>query len=152
MKWHLEKRLLKELTPHPKNPRRLSKLQSKHLQQSIDSFGMIDKPIINTDGMIIGGHQRVALLKKTKNCKDIDCWVPDSPLTEKQCDELNIRLNRNNGEFDWDILGNDWNLEELIEWGFEEKDIMLPEEVETKPKKNKTESKTICPECGHEFE
>ena len=42
--------------------------------------------------------------------------------------ELNIRLNRNNGEWDWDKLANEFDLSELIDWGFDAKDLGVFEE------------------------
>jgi len=64
--WKLETRPIEELTPHHKNPRKLSKHDAEHLQSSMERFGVIDKPIINPDGKIIGGHQRLAILAKMK--------------------------------------------------------------------------------------
>lgn len=126
MQWHLEKRNINDLKDHPKNPRQLSKHDAEHLQKSIDKFGLIDKPIINLDNQIIGGHQRKAILKKLK-IKEIDCWVPDKELTQEQVDELNVRLNKNTGTFDFDILANEWNLDDLLEWGFTPEEFQIEE-------------------------
>src|ERR1044072_6304700 len=113
IKWHLEKRKIKDLIPHPKNPRRLSKDQAYHLQTSLEKFGIADKPIINSNNIIIGGHQRLQILKKMGE-KEIDCWVPDHQLSHSEIDEMNIRLNKNLGEWDWDILANEWDVAELV--------------------------------------
>jgi DNA modification methylase len=121
--WKLEKRLIKDLKRHPKNPRQLSKEQERHLRTSLDKFGIAEKIIINQDNTIIGGHQRVQILKNKKH-KEIDCWVPERRLTEKEVDELNIRLNKNTGDWDWDVLANQWEIADLIEWGF------TPDELE----------------------
>lgn len=115
--WHLEKRKIKDLKPHPKNPRELSKDQERHLSVSIKKFGVAEKPVINTNGTIIGGHQRLRILKKDK-IKEIECWVPDRELNTTEIDELNIRLNKNTGQWDYDILANQWDLKDLLEWGF----------------------------------
>ena len=79
MKWSLVTVPIKQLKEHPNNPRSLSKDQAAHLQKSLDRFGLIDKPIINTDYTIIGGHQRLKLLKKNK-LKEVECWMPDETL------------------------------------------------------------------------
>lgn len=115
--WHLEKRLIKDLVPHSKNPRILTKDQAMHLQISLEKYGIADKPILNTDNTIIGGHQRLRILSLLDH-KEIECWVPDRQMTPNEVDELNIRLNRNTGDWDWDVLANEWEIDELITWGF----------------------------------
>lgn len=115
--WKLEKRNIKSLKNHPKNPRKMSSHDAEHLKKSLEKFGLIDKPIINTDNMIIGGHQRLSVLKKM-GVEEIECYVPDEPLSQEDIDELNLRLNRNTGEWDWDILANEWDPTELIDAGF----------------------------------
>lgn len=127
--WKLEKRLIKDLKEHPKNPRQLTKDQERNLRKSLDKFGLADKPIINTDGTIIGGHQRLRILKK--ELKEIECWVPERPLTDKEVDEMNIRLNRNLGEWDFDVLANEWEIPDLLDWGFNPDELSLgAEEIE----------------------
>lgn len=120
--WTLERRELKNLTEHPHNPRKISPQDEEHLKKSLEKFGQVDKIIINTDGQIIGGHQRKKILKKM-GIKEIDCWVPDRMLDEKEVDELNIRLNKNVGEFDFDILEKNFELSDLMEWGFSEENF-----------------------------
>lgn len=124
--WHLETRKLSQLKDHPKNPRQLSAHDAAHLTVSIDKFGLIDKPIINVNGEIIGGHQRKKILKKLA-IKEVECWVPNRELNQKEVDELNIRLNRNTGDFDYDILANQWEITDLLDWGFEMDDLQLGE-------------------------
>lgn len=123
IKWHLEQRKLSSLKPYHKNPRYIKEKDAEHLKTSIEKFGLIDKPIINPDGTIIGGHQRINVLDKT-NTTSIDCWIPDKPLDEKQIEELNIRLNKNSGDWDWDVLANEWNSEDLLNWGFTEEELI----------------------------
>jgi ParB-like chromosome segregation protein Spo0J len=122
IEWRLEKRLIKDLIPHSKNPRYLNKDQAKQLKTSITKFGLIDVPIINNDNTIIGGHQRISILKDEGE-SEVNCWVPDSLLTEQEVDELNIRLNKNTGSWDFDILANDWDMRDLVEWGFSVKEL-----------------------------
>jgi ParB-like chromosome segregation protein Spo0J len=150
--WHLEKRLIKDLKPHPKNPRMLSKHDAAHLQKSLEKFGIIDKPIITGSGLIIGGHQRISILKKM-GAKEVLCYVPDKDLTDEDIDELNIRLNRNCGEWDYDILANEWKEDVLFESGFTKEELSLGdvEDVETKPQADSVKKKKMCPACGHEF-
>ena len=148
--WHIETRLIKDLKPHPKNPRQLSKDQARQLRKSIETFGLSDKPIINLDNTIIGGHQRISVLK-TMKWKEVECWVPDRLINEKEAEELCIRLNRNHGAFDYDVLANEFDLSDLLEYGFsmEELELIPTEELESKYKPKK-KLKT-CPSCGHAF-
>ena len=133
MKWHLETHPIKSLKQHPKNPRILTRDQLFHLERSLDKFGLIDKPIINTDKTVIGGHQRIRTLQKM-GAKDVECWVPDEQLDDKDVEELNIRLNKNVGEWDWDTLANVWDADELIKYGFTEEEL-LDEKVVSKKKR-----------------
>lgn len=129
--WTLVERNIEDLKPSAKNPRTLSKEQAKQLERSIAKFGLIDRPIINFDDTIIGGHQRILLCKE----KVIECWAPDHLLSEKDADELSVRLNRNTGSWDYDVLANQWEMDDLLEWGFSAKDLL--EEPEPKTPKSK---------------
>ncbi len=150
MQWHIENRKIKDLKDYSKNPRKLTHEQAAHLQVSLEKFGLIDKPIINTDNTIIGGHQRVRLLKKMRH-KEVECYVPEQQLTEKELEELNIRLNKNTGEWDWECLGNEWEPLDLLSYGFDEQEIFgksdQNEEEDNKEKKDKKQKE--CPACGH---
>jgi len=124
LKWHLEKRAVKELIPYSKNPRTLSEKQAEHLKISLNKFGLIDRPCINLDGTIIGGHQRLSLIDlPADGC--IEVMVPNRHLNEEELEELNIRLNKNTGEWDFDILANEWEITDLLQWGFEPGELGL---------------------------
>ena len=149
MKWTLQKFKLDQLTDYHKNPRKLTKEQHVHLKASIEKFGLIDKPICTKDGLIIGGHQRKNILKKL-GIKEVECYVPDEQLDAQQIEELNIRLNKNGGSFDFDILANEFEQNDLINWGFTHFDLesfMVDEENKTK-KPQKDKQKLVCPNCG----
>jgi ParB-like chromosome segregation protein Spo0J len=152
IQWHLEKRLIKDLKPHPNNPRQISKDQMRHLATSIERFGLIDKPIINLDNRIIGGHQRVTHLKSEK-AKEVECMVPDRILEDKEVDELMIRLNRNHGDFDYDVLANAFDIPCLLDWGFLPDELELSvTDIETDDKPGEPDpKKKTCPNCGHEL-
>lgn len=151
--WTLQTIAIKELKDHPKNPRQINKEQMVHLENLIKKFGLIDKPIVNADKMIIGGHQRIKILKKMK-AKTVECWVPDHQLTEEEIDHLCIGLNLNQGKWDWDILANNFEPLDLLNWGFTEEQLLgLSKEIEsiesdTEEKQKKTKE---CPACGHQF-
>ncbi len=123
--WTLRTFRLDELTDYYKNPRSLSEKEFKQLKTSLDKFGMIDKPIVNLDSAntIIGGHQRKHVMEAT-GVTECECWIPDRELSEKEVEELNIRLNKNTGSWDFDTLANEFQLDDLLEWGFEEHDLL----------------------------
>lgn len=150
LKWSLTLKKVSELKEHPNNPRKLTDTQYTHIKQSLEKFGIVEKPVINIDGTIIGGHQRLKILRNMQ-VKTIECWIPSRLLNEEEVNELNIRLNKNHGEFDYDILANCFENADLYCWGFEMEQLLGAADVteeEDKPKKTK---KKECPNCGHEF-
>lgn len=162
--WHLEVLPIKKLKEHPKNPRQISKDQFYHLKNLITKFGLIDKPIVNKDWTIIGGHQRIKVLKKMK-AKTVECWIPDVQLEDEDLDHLCIGLNLNQGKFDYDILANEWEPLDLLKWGFTEEQLIgkyketeekiksaaKEEEVDLEDSEEKKKKKHMCPSCGYEF-
>ena len=106
------------------NPRQLTKAQYKNLRDSIDRFGLVDPIIVNKNkdrkNIIIGGHQRVKVAKDMK-IEVVPCLELD--LTYEKESELNVRLNRNTGEWDMDSLANFFDVDELMDWGFNEKEF-----------------------------
>ena len=123
--WQLKTYKLADLTDYFKNPRHITETEFKQLKKSLDTFGLIDKPIINADAAntIIGGHQRKHVLEANGET-ECECWVPDRELTEREVEELNIRLNKNTGSWDFDTLANEFELPDLIEWGFTEYELL----------------------------
>ena len=129
MKWKLVKKKLSEVKPYSKNPRQMTKKGMEDLHKSSDKFGLAEPIVINTDGVVIGGHARLLALKE-KGTKEFDCYIPDRKLTEKELQELNVRLNKNiAGEFDFDILANEFEFEDLLEWGFDKIELGMVDEV-----------------------
>ncbi|QDP48276.1 MAG: hypothetical protein Unbinned585contig1001_46 [Prokaryotic dsDNA virus sp.] len=113
---------INKLKPATYNPRQISTKQYKDLKESIERFDLVDPIIINKDFTIIGGHQRYKICKELKH-KEIDCVVLD--LSKEEERELNIRLNKSGGEFDMDVLANEFNIDDLVDWGFKHIDLGL---------------------------
>jgi hypothetical protein len=90
--------------------------------------------------MIIGGHQRKKILETLLGYDpdyQIDVRVPDRELSIDEARELNIRLNKNTGSWDFDTLANEFELDDLLDWGFDKQELDLdlwagdaPEDVE----------------------
>jgi hypothetical protein len=153
IKWNLKQLAIKSLKDHPKNPRQIGKNQFQHLSDLIAKFGLIDKPIVNADYTIIGGHQRIKVLIKNK-VKFVECWLAEQQLSDSDVDELCIGLNLHQGIFDYDILGNIWDPIELLGYGFTEDQLLgsCGNEIDGGETEKKSKSKKkSCPACGHEF-
>jgi len=102
------------------NPRFIKENKFKKLVKSIKEFPeMLEKrPIIVDENMIVlGGNMRL------RACKDAgfkEVWIEQViDWTEKQKREFIIKDNVGFGEWDWDILGNEYSFEELAEWGLD---------------------------------
>ena len=117
---NIEKIEINKLKPATYNPRQISTKDFKSLKESITKFGLVDPIIVNKCYTIIGGHQRYKICKDL-DYKDIGCIILD--LDKEQERELNIRLNKNTGEFDMDILANEFDIDELVDWGFKHIDL-----------------------------
>ncbi len=111
----IEVKKISELKPAPYNARISTKKQEGHLKKSLEKFGIVEPIVFNKrSGYIVGGHFRVRELKKL-GYKEVHCVVVD--LNDQDERELNIRLNANTGEYDWDKIANQWEAEQVKEWG-----------------------------------
>jgi DNA modification methylase len=121
---------IKDLNPAAYNPRKLTKKQGDDIRQSLDRFGFVDPVIVNSNperhNVIIGGHQRVKIWELMGNETVPVFYVSLDESSEK---ELNVRLNKNSGEWDWDILANEFDTEDLKSWGFEDFDFQITTEL-----------------------
>lgn len=121
----IKQRKIKELIGAEYNPRELTKKQYNDLRSSLNRFGIIDPVIVNAHpdrkNIIIGGHQRTRVWEEMGN--DTIPTVEVS-LTLEQEKELNVRLNKNTGQFDMDMLSNFFEVSDLMEWGFEEAELV----------------------------
>jgi len=117
---NIEKIQIDKLKAATYNPRQISTKQYKDLKESITKFGLVDPIIVNKCFTIIGGHQRYKICKDLEY-KDIGCIILD--LNKEQERELNIRLNKNTGDFDMDILANEFDIDQLVDWGFKHIDL-----------------------------
>jgi len=111
---------ISELKQAEYNPRRMTNKQYEDLKNSLEKFGCTIPIVINADSTIVGGHQRVRIMRELGAE-----FVPAVRVNLSKEDEreLNIRLNKNTGEFDLDILANNFDIDELKDWGF--KDVEL---------------------------
>jgi DNA modification methylase len=117
-------RQTKELIPAEYNPRQIDKDAFEQLKASLESFECVEPAVININpdrlNIIVGGHQRIKAAKALK-WKEFPCIEVDLPLEREK--ELNVRLNKNTGEFDFDLLANHFEVDDLVDWGFDESEF-----------------------------
>ena len=134
--WTNEKRKLSQLKPWPRNPRQIKQDQAKRLGESFDQFGQVETLAIGPDGEIYNGHQRLNVLMVEHGADyEVDVRVASRPLTEKEREKLTVYLHKGAaGEWDFDVLANEFELDDLLDWGFDKKeldlDLWLPETPE----------------------
>jgi hypothetical protein len=105
---------------NPNNPRLIKDDKFTKLVQSIKDFPeMLEiRPIVvNFDMVVLGGNMRLKACKKA-GIKEIPIIIADN-LTEEQQREFLIKDNVSGGEWDWDMLANEWDAEELTDWGLD---------------------------------
>lgn len=126
LEWKTEKRKINDLVPYEHNPRQMTEKQNKDLTKSLEKFNLVEIPAINVDGTILAGHQRLRIMQTVgRGDEEIDVRVPNRQLTEKEVQEYNIRSNKNTGEFDFDILANAFETEDLLDWGFDPTELKI---------------------------
>ena len=127
------------------NPRTLSKKQFEDLKNSLERFGFVDPVIINKNpernNIIIGGHQRTRVWKSLGK-RTVPVVELNLSLEHEQ--ELNIRLNKNTGGWDFDMLANNFDYNSLSDWGFEEKELFYSVDDVDEDKNEKEK----CECCG----
>jgi hypothetical protein len=116
----IEQIALSEVTINPNNPRSIKDERFEKLVKSIQEFPEMLKlrPIVVDNNMVVlGGNMRLQACKKAKLKK---VWIiKASELTEEQKKEFIIKDNIGFGEWDWEMLANEWETEKLEEWGLE---------------------------------
>ncbi|QQR55032.1 DNA modification methylase [Candidatus Peregrinibacteria bacterium] len=112
------------LNPAPYNPRRWDKKAEADLTDSIKRFGLIDPILVNSAterrNIVIGGHFRLKIAKEL-GYKEVP--VVFIKITEEERErELNLRLNRNQGAWDMELLRN-FDISLLLDVGFDDSDL-----------------------------
>ena len=113
------------------NPRQLTNDQFNQISDSIKRFGIVDPIIVNKnkerEDIIIGGHQRIKVAKDL-NIEKVPTVELDLSYDKER--ELNIRLNKNSGDWDYDVLADVFEMDDLKLWGFDEDEILNIQEDE----------------------
>ena len=119
---------LSEVKANPNNPRTIKDEKFKKLVASIKGFPeMLSlRPIVvNDDMVVLGGNMRLKACKEA-GLKEVPI-IKASDLTDEQQKEFIIKDNVGFGEWDWDMLGNEWDVEQLQDWGLDVPDFAQTE-------------------------
>ncbi len=119
-----------DVKANPNNPRIIKDDKFKKLVKSIQDFPEMLKlrPIIvNDDMVVLGGNMRLKACKEA-GVKTIPI-IKASLLTEEKQKEFIVKDNVGYGEWDWDDLANNWDAEQLTDWGL---DIPIFNEIDEK--------------------
>ena len=141
----MQKVKINAIKTNPKNPRLIKDDKFKKLVKSIQEFPqMLElRPIVvDENNIILGGNMRYKACIEA-GLKEIYILKAED-LTEQQKDEFIVKDNVGFGEWDWDILANEWDTEKLQDWGLdlpldvsvqeleaEEDDYEIPNEINT---------------------
>lgn len=122
--WVERKVSVTDLIPASYNPRKISTKEREELTKSINQFGRVEPIVVNTGtraNCVIGGHQRLKIYADL-GIDTVEAKVPSRELTEAEEKELNLRLNKNQGSWDEELL-KDFDVDLLLGVGFEDHEL-----------------------------
>ena len=140
---------IEEIKNNPNNPRLLKDDKFKKLVSSIKSFPEMLKVrpiVVNDDNIVLGGNMRLKACKEA-GLKEVYV-LKASGFTEEQQKEFIIKDNVGFGEWDWELIANEWNAEEVTDWGldlplFEEDEVLEAEEDNFEAEEGGTETDIV---------
>ena len=121
---------IRQVRSNPDNPRFIKGDKFEKLVKSIREFPqMLElRPIVvNKDMIVLGGNMRLKACEEA-GIEQVPIIFADN-LTEEQQKEFIIKDNSSFGEWDWDLLANEWETQDLIDWGMDIPDDWAAEEV-----------------------
>ena len=137
---------LTDIIPNPNNPRIIKDDKFKKLVESIKGFPEMLKlrPIVVNDQMVVlGGNMRLKACKEA-GLKEVEI-IKASDLTEEQQKEFIIKDNVGFGEWDWDMIANEWDAEQVTDWGLDIPEFMQTKEEKQQEAHQKLTEKFIVP-------
>ena len=134
------------------NPRKINKKAYEALKKSLIEFPemkQLREIVVDENLTILGGHQRIYALKELGYT---DVTVKQVlGLTEKQKREFIIKDNTASGEWDTDVIANQWDIEELENWGVPSFNLGDIGDQDKETSETKEKDLHVCPSCGMEF-
>lgn len=163
--WHTVQKPVEALKDYAFNPRKITEVQLKVLAESLTKFNYVAPVVVNADHTIIAGHQRIRALKLLGREKEvIEVRMPSRLLSDEEVKELNVIDNKVGGDFDFEILSNNFDADFLQYIGFTDVELSgisndasdggSKEDKETSEKKEKkpTLHQVTCPHCEQSFQ
>lgn len=132
---------ISEVKSNPNNPRIIKDDKFQKLVKSIKEFPeMLNiRPIVvNADMVVLGGNMRLKACKEA-GLKEV-AIIKAEDLTEDQQKQFIIKDNVGFGEWDWEDLANNWDAEQLTDWGLDIPDFKQVDEVDTEDLSDKIRS------------
>jgi len=131
-----------ELVPADFNPRVWKTEAVENLKKSISTFGMVEPILVNSaperKNIVIGGHFRLQVAKEL-GFEEVPVVYVNIPDIEKE-KELNLRLNKNLGEWNWEMLANMFDTDLLLGVGFTEGELGLGSDPKMEIDKNELDT------------
>ncbi len=154
--WPVKMMKVSELVPNEDNPRTISAEKLEKLKKQILSVGFNNPPKVDNDGVLLGGNSRFRVLMAAGEGElEIPVMYPPKKLTKKERQEIIVTDNINDGEWNFDLLANDFESLDLIEWGLNVPSFEVVNEIENTEKEltaeDFSEFQHECPKCGFEF-
>lgn len=122
--WSPATRKLGDLIKNGYNPRSLSENERRDLEKSVKEFGTVVPIVLNIGSRIntiIGGEQR-AKVYADLGIQEVECMVPSRELTLEEERELNLRLNKNTGSWNEELL-KEFDMSVLLDVGFGDEEL-----------------------------
>lgn len=136
---------IKDIKPNPNNPRVIKDDKFAKLVQSLKELpemATVRPVVVNSDMIVLGGNMRLKAMKEA-GWKDVPVEIVD--WDEDKQRQFIIKDNVGFGEWDWEMLANEWDAEQLEEWGLdiptfeeevkeleaEEDDYEMPDQITT---------------------
>ena len=135
---------ISDIKLNPNNPRLIKDDKFAKLVQSVKEFPeMLEiRPIVvNSDMVVLGGNMRLKACKEA-GIKEVPIIIADN-LTEEQQREFLIKDNVSGGEWDWNILANEWDAEQLTGWGLDIPDFSIMPSEDELTNENKNNAPTL---------
>lgn len=115
---------LSKIKPNPNNPRIIKDDKFFKLVKSLETFGEKMMPlrpiVIDENNIILGGNMRFKALKELGYSEVPENWIATTKgMSEEDKKEFIIKDNVGFGDWDFDMLSNEWNTELLSEWSLE---------------------------------
>jgi len=137
-----------KLRKHPENPRVIKDAKFQLLVDSIKDFPeMLEKRplVVNEDLQVLGGNMRLRAAQEA-GLKEIWIDVAEGWSINKQ-NEFIIKDNSNFGDWDWDVLANSWEVNDLKDWGLN-MPVMFEGDLDFDTERTETDNKLKCDHCG----